>query len=128
MSRSVFSDGWPTRRSLMRSDATSSVSTSVAARLLGVSADKLRIWESEGRVSATRTRGGHRRFQLDEIRALAVRTSGDRKHRIARYQDVGRPQSGSAQTRVKTRSDRISPQEQETLRRLQEECDPEFGD
>ena len=38
-----------------------------ASRLLGVSVDTLRRWESEGRIAASRTLGGQRRFLRAEV-------------------------------------------------------------
>lgn len=38
-----------------------------AARLLGVSVGTVRRWEREGKISATRTLGGQRRFVRDDI-------------------------------------------------------------
>lgn len=42
----------------------------VAARLAGVTVGTLRRWEREGRISASRTPGGQRRFRRDEVEAL----------------------------------------------------------
>ena len=42
----------------------------VAARLLGVHAATLAQWAREGRLSASPTSGGHRRYLLSEIRYL----------------------------------------------------------
>jgi len=41
-----------------------------AARLLGISASTLRRWTEDGRVSAVRTNGGHRRFYVSELARL----------------------------------------------------------
>lgn len=38
-----------------------------AARLLGVTAQTLRVWESEGKISPVYTPGGHRRYTQEEI-------------------------------------------------------------
>ena len=47
-----------------------------AAEMLGVSVDTLRRWGEEGRVTTTRSSGGQRLVQLDEItRLLAERRS-----------------------------------------------------
>lgn len=40
---------------------------SEAAYLLGVSTDTLRRWEKEGKITSTRTKGGHRRYDLTNI-------------------------------------------------------------
>jgi molybdopterin-binding protein len=41
-----------------------------AAAILGVSVDTLRRWEDEGRVRFTRTAGGHRLIDSDELRRV----------------------------------------------------------
>jgi putative resolvase len=41
-----------------------------AARLIGVSVDTLRTWEADGRIEATRSAGGQRRFSLVEVERL----------------------------------------------------------
>lgn len=46
------------------------VSLGQAAQLLGISASTLRRWAEDGRVSAVRTSGGHRRFYLSELSRL----------------------------------------------------------
>jgi excisionase family DNA binding protein len=43
-----------------------------AARRLGVSTWTLNRWERQGKLSAYRTPGGHRRFRDDDIEALAA--------------------------------------------------------
>ncbi len=43
------------------------LSISEAAYLLGVSTDTLRRWEKEGKITSTRTEGGHRRYDLTDI-------------------------------------------------------------
>jgi excisionase family DNA binding protein len=42
-----------------------------AARILGVSAWKVKDLEREGKLTATRRPGGHRRYSLPEVRELA---------------------------------------------------------
>lgn len=46
-----------------------SVRISVVAKAFGVSASYVRKLADEGRIPAVKTRGGHRRFNLDEVRA-----------------------------------------------------------
>lgn len=41
-----------------------------AAKILGVSADTVRRWEREGKITPVRTLGGHRRFARGELEAL----------------------------------------------------------
>ena len=41
------------------------LSRAEAAYLLGVSTDTLRRWEKEGKITSSRTEGGHRRYDLD---------------------------------------------------------------
>ena len=43
------------------------LSRSEAAYLLGVSTDTLRRWEKEGKITSSRTEGGHRRYDLTDI-------------------------------------------------------------
>ena len=43
------------------------LSISEAAYLLGVSTDTLRRWEKEGKITSSRTEGGHRRYDLTAI-------------------------------------------------------------
>ena len=43
------------------------LSRSEAAYILGVSTDTLRRWEKEGKITSTRTEGGHRRYDLTDI-------------------------------------------------------------
>jgi putative resolvase len=51
------------------------VSISQAARELGVSISTLRRWEAEGKIEAERTPGGHRRYDLAELRGVVPRVS-----------------------------------------------------
>ena len=54
------------------------VSISEAARILGVSITTLRRWDNEGKLTAERTPAGHRRYDLDKLKRLAVnRLTGD---------------------------------------------------
>jgi len=41
------------------------------ARLFGVSAKTVSRWAEDGKLPSVRTRGGHRRFQRDEILRIA---------------------------------------------------------
>ena len=43
-----------------------------AARILGVSPKTVNRWADEGRVRCALTLGGHRRFRVDVIRAVAT--------------------------------------------------------
>jgi excisionase family DNA binding protein len=43
-----------------------------AARMLGVSPKTLNRWANDGRIACAVTLGGHRRFSVAEIRAVAV--------------------------------------------------------
>ena len=49
---------------------TKYVSIGQAAKELGVSIDALRAWHAAGVIRAVRTPGGHRRFDLDHLRAV----------------------------------------------------------
>ena len=46
------------------------VAIGVAALLVGVSVDTLRRWERDGRLTAVRTLGGHRRYRRADIEQL----------------------------------------------------------
>lgn len=48
-----------------------------ACKLLGIHPTTLRRWEAAGKVSADRTIGGHRRYNLAELMALAGKTPQD---------------------------------------------------
>jgi excisionase family DNA binding protein len=48
------------------------VSISKAAKILGVSKITLRRWDAEGRLVATKTQGGHRRYDLSKIRPETI--------------------------------------------------------
>ena len=43
------------------------ISTKVAAKYLGISEASLKRWEDQGVIQATKTRGGHRKFNLGEL-------------------------------------------------------------
>ena len=38
-----------------------------AAEVLGVSVSTLRRWEKEGKVSSSKTKGGHRRYSMSDL-------------------------------------------------------------
>ena len=48
-----------------------------AAFFLRVSTDTLRRWEREGRLSCTRTPGGHRRYRRADLEALLTDEPGE---------------------------------------------------
>jgi excisionase family DNA binding protein len=50
-----------------------SLTASEAASLIGVSVATVRGWADDGRLPSYRTEGGHRRFELDELRAWLTR-------------------------------------------------------
>lgn len=56
----------------MSPDRTELVPIGEAARILGVSVDTLRRWESKGIIAATRTPLGQRRFATSEIERVAA--------------------------------------------------------
>ena len=41
-----------------------------AAKFLGVCTGTLRVWDSEGKLKAIRTKGGHRRYKLSDIEKM----------------------------------------------------------
>lgn len=47
------------------------VSIGEASQIKGVSVDTLRKWETEGKINAVRTTGGHRRYDLAELMPLS---------------------------------------------------------
>ena len=47
------------------------VRISEAARMLGVSVDTLRRWEAAGKIEVERTPGGHRRYEVDQLKGIA---------------------------------------------------------
>jgi putative resolvase len=53
-----------------------------AARILGVSVDTLRRWEAAGKIQVERTPGGHRRYDLEQIRGLARNRPPDPSKRL----------------------------------------------
>ena len=55
----------------VRPEPDSSVTSSAAGAVLGVSSSTVRRWIDEGRIVAYRTAGGHRRIPLAELRRLA---------------------------------------------------------
>lgn len=56
-------------------DSPTAVPIGTAASLLQVSVDTVRRWEGEGKIKATRTLGGQRRFSMAEIER--VKNGGD---------------------------------------------------
>jgi putative resolvase len=48
------------------------VSISEAARILGVAQSTLRRWDGEGKLKSERTPAGHRRYDLDSLKRLAL--------------------------------------------------------
>ena len=46
------------------------IATGEAAKLIGVSIDTLKRWEKAGRIKASRTPSGHRRFTRSDVLAL----------------------------------------------------------
>ena len=63
-------DGWPRARSgrADRDRGRRTLTASEAAALIGVSVATIRGWADQGRLPSHRTVGGHRRFELDELR------------------------------------------------------------
>lgn len=45
-----------------------------AARMLGVTMETLRRWEAAGKMHVERTPGGHRRYDVDQLRGIIART------------------------------------------------------
>ena len=58
------------------------VRISEAARMLGVSVDTLRRWEAAGKINVEHTPGGHRRYELDQLRGIARHRPPDPSKRL----------------------------------------------
>lgn len=41
-----------------------------AAKMLGITTNSLRNWELAGKIQVVKTMGGHRRYKLEEIKAM----------------------------------------------------------
>ncbi|WP_217923419.1 MerR family transcriptional regulator [Miltoncostaea oceani] len=63
-------DGWPRARTARadRDRGPRTLTASEAAALLGVSVATVRGWADQGRLPSHRTVGGHRRFELEQLR------------------------------------------------------------
>jgi excisionase family DNA binding protein len=55
------------------------LSTYDASKILGVSPETVRSWNRSGRLNATRTAGGMRLFQRDEVEKIAEKRSQESK-------------------------------------------------
>jgi putative resolvase len=62
---------------------TEHVAPSKASRMLGVTTKTLRQWHRDGKLSASRTPGGHRRISLEEIRRIKGEVDQDRSATLA---------------------------------------------
>lgn len=78
-----------------REEAT--VTLGEAARVLGVSVSTLRRWTEQGRIRARRTRGGHRRFSVAEVRRLSRRRLPTSQVRVRPLPPPDRPLPGVAE-------------------------------
>ena len=58
--------------------------------MLGVSVPTVRLWADSGRVPCHRTAGGHRRFEVEELRVLGTqrRLHVDAKHTRSQGQSI----------------------------------------
>jgi excisionase family DNA binding protein len=61
-------DDWPTGRAGRAGRGERTLTASEAAALIGVSVATVRGWADQGRLPSHRTVGGHRRFELEELR------------------------------------------------------------
>lgn len=64
------------------------VSISEAAKALGVSITTLRRWETDGKIVAEHTAGGHRRFNLTKLRPELFRAADEAKRKTVAYARV----------------------------------------
>jgi putative resolvase len=58
------------------------VRISEAARILGVSVDTLRRWEAAGKIEVERTPGGHRRYEVNQLKGIARNRPPDPSKRL----------------------------------------------
>lgn len=61
-------DDWPTGRTGRAGRGERTLTASEAAALIGVSVATVRGWADQGQLPSHRTVGGHRRFELEELR------------------------------------------------------------
>jgi excisionase family DNA binding protein len=61
-------DDWPATRARPTERGERTLTASEAAALIGVSVATIRGWADQGRLPSHRTVGGHRRFELQELR------------------------------------------------------------
>jgi len=66
-------EGWPRARTGRAGRGPRTLTASEAAALLGVSVATVRGWADQGRLPSHRTVGGHRRFELEELREWLAR-------------------------------------------------------
>ena len=66
-------EGWPRARSGPAERGPRTLTASEAAALIGVSVATVRGWADQGRLPSHRTVGGHRRFELEELREWLAR-------------------------------------------------------
>lgn len=64
---------WPRGRTTRVDRGTRTLTASEAAALIGVSVATIRGWADQGRLPSHRTVGGHRRFELDELKDWLAR-------------------------------------------------------
>ena len=64
------------------------VSISEAAKALGVSITTLRRWETDGKLVAEHTAGGHRRYNLTKLRPELFRAADEAKRKTVAYARV----------------------------------------
>jgi excisionase family DNA binding protein len=68
MARTGDEGDWPTARTGRAARGERTLTASEAAALIGVSVATVRGWADQGRLPSHRTVGGHRRFELEELR------------------------------------------------------------
>ena len=66
-------EGWPRARGGPAERGPRTLTASEAAALIGVSVATVRGWADQGRLPSHRTVGGHRRFELEELREWLAR-------------------------------------------------------
>jgi excisionase family DNA binding protein len=79
----VEDEGWPRGRAARVDRGPRTLTASEAAALLGVSVATVRGWADQGRLPSHRTVGGHRRFELEELRAWLAERGAPAMRRMA---------------------------------------------
>ena len=69
-----------------------------SSKLLGISTKTLRRWEKSGKIQATRTAGGHRRFLLEDVNRLKKKKPQRQIHNLLSIENVSKDLGVSSKT------------------------------